>query len=91
MPSPMNRVIVTWSTPEDIADNLVHCISGYSGVRVYERDRVDSRLTDPFGNNPVPLPYFDNMNQAKSYMAANPRKCVQLNFVVAAQHGLTQE
>ncbi len=93
MPSPMNRVIVVWSTPDAIADNTVHCITGYGGVRVYDRDKVDSRLVAPFGKDrdAATLPYFDNMAEAKAYMAANPRKCVQLNFVVAARYGLTQE
>jgi hypothetical protein len=79
------KVIVIWSKPDLLEEGIVNMLNSYNGVRIYEKDKLDSRLITK--EEPT-LPYFDDMIAAQKYMYENPDKLIQLDLTVARQYKL---
>lgn len=67
-------VIVIHGTAEAIASGSISVISSHAGTRIYERDKVDSRLTV---SEDAP-PYFSDLGSAMNYIKDHPNEPVQL-------------
>lgn len=80
----VKEVIVIWSKPSDLENGIVNCLTSYAGVRVYEKDRLDPRLLA----DDNPLPYFEDISAAQSYMYKNPNKQIQLERSEAKRYNL---
>lgn len=78
------EVIVTWM--EKYSDEDVHTVAYNSGrgpIRVYPKDRVDSRAS--LGQKE--FPYFDDAGQAMKWMKANPGQNCRLDVGAARKLG----
>jgi hypothetical protein len=79
------KVIVVWSTSDLLSEGIVNVLDSHTGVRVYDKDVVDSRLIT---EDEKVLPYFNDMPSALCFMSANPNKSIQLDLDTARKHNL---
>jgi len=80
----LSEVIVIWSNAKNLKDGLVNTLNGHTGVRVYEKDKVDSRIM----MSEEQLPFFSEMQSAIDYMKENADKPVQLCIKTARKFDL---
>lgn len=74
------EVMIVWSnSKESFDEGIVHVLTSHAGTRVYEKDKLDSRLTmtQDFGET-LTLPFADNWQQAHKFMTYNPGKQLQI-------------
>ena len=82
--------MIVWAQSKaGLEEGTIHVLDSYTGPRVYEKDKLDGRLTmtENFGEV-LTLPFFDNWIEAKSFMCDNPGKQVQITTVLGKQLGL---
>ena len=84
------QVMIVWAISKEYLDNgIIHVLNSYTGPRVYERDKLDSRLTmtKNFGEV-LTLPFADNWKEAKKFMEDNPGKQLQITTGLGKKLGL---
>lgn len=77
------EVAIVWLSrsydPADGDDMPLNFLSGYGGVRVFERDQYDHRLdADRDRAKDGPLPYFESVVEACAWMAKNKGEQCQI-------------
>jgi hypothetical protein len=83
------KVVIVWvNNKEDLEEGYIHYLNSYTGIRVYEKDKLDSRIS----NGPDdPIPFADNWEDAYAFLASNPGKKLQLITYLAKRLGLFQD
>ena len=86
MKTETTKVIIVWaSTQEDLDEGLVHIITGYEGPRVYEKDKLDYRVS-PEG---TAVPFAKVWQEAVNLMGGERiGKPIQLDWKTAKRVGL---
>ena len=81
------KVMIVWAqSKESLGENgIIQILDSYTGPRVYEKDKLDSRLT--MGAYSV-LPFFDKWVDAKRFMCENPGRQIQIPATLGKQLGL---
>ena len=83
------KVMIVWAISKEYleAGNL-HFLNSYTGPRVYEKDKLDFRLT--MGTVST-LPFADNWGDASKFMLDNPGKQLQITTTLGKKLGLFKE
>lgn len=81
------KVVVVWaSTQENLDKGFVHIVNGFEGPRVYEKDALDTRISNSDGKD---IPYANSWQEAWHFMNGdNIGSKVQLNLKTAKRIGL---
>jgi hypothetical protein len=81
------KVIIVWGFSKEFG--TINTLNSYCGVRVYEKDKLDSRVTMG-GENP---PYFRNAHEALEFLKNNPgiSGMCQLDTRAASAFGFTKD
>lgn len=84
------KVMIIWAqSKESLEEGTINVLDSHAGTRVYEKDKLDPRLTmtENFGEV-LTLPFADNWLDAKWFMSNNPGKQLQITTVLGKQLGL---
>lgn len=82
------KVVIVWvNSKEDLEEGYIHYLNSYTGIRVYEKDKLDPRIT--MGSD-EPLPFARDWEYAYAFLANNPGKKLQLRTYLAKRLGLFQ-
>jgi hypothetical protein len=83
------KVVIVWvNNKEDLEEGCIHYLNSYMGIRVYEKDKLDPRIT--MGSN-EPLPFADEWDDAYQFLTNNPKKQIQITTGLAKRLGLFQD
>lgn len=83
------KVVIVWvNSKEDLEEGYIHYLNSYTGIRVYEKDKLDPRIT--MGSD-EPLPFADEWEDAYDFLADNPKKQIQITTGLAKRLGLFQD
>lgn len=75
------KVVIVWvNSKEDLEEGYIHYLNSYTGIRVYERDKLDPRIT--LGSD-EPLPFARDWAYAYAFLANNPKKQIQITTGLA--------
>ena len=84
------KVMIVWAQSRESLqeEGIIHILDSYTGPRVYEKDKLDSRLTM---GSVLTLPFADNWEDASKFMLDNPGKQLQITTTLGKKLGLFKE
>ena len=83
------EVMIVWAqSKSSLEGGTIHVLDSFEGPRVYEKNKVDPRLTLGMFSN---LPFADNWADASKFMYDNPGKQLQITTQLGKKLGLFKQ